>query len=125
MTARRDRSRHASKIDSLNHLHTLGHDLDRQRDRVRRARRNYEAIDREVESVAATAAHRAWSDTVGEALEVAEAISRERARDVGELLVHFEATWWWIVEDDSVLDADARRWLERFRRSLRWLAGQN
>jgi hypothetical protein len=60
--------------------------------------------------VASTNAHQAWSDAVDEALKIAEVISRQQAHDIEELAIQFEATWWWIVEDDSVLDGSARRW---------------
>jgi hypothetical protein len=37
-------------------------------------------------------------------------------------VIKFDATWWWIVEDESLLDDRVRLWLMRFRRSLRQLA---
>ena len=36
-----------------------------------------------------------------------------------------EAIYWWIYEDDSVLDNGTRRWLHRFRRAIRSPAAQN
>ena len=105
-------------------LHVLDQELNRHRTRARRTWRNYQAIDEELDAAASAAAHRVWSDAVDDALRVAEAISRERPRDLGELLIQFEATWWWLIEDDSVLDGTARRWLRRFRRSLRQLAAK-
>jgi hypothetical protein len=68
-----------------------------------------------------TEAHHAWSEVVEKALTTAETISRQRPRDLDELRIQFEAMWWWIVEDDSILDGSARRWLRRFRRSLQKL----
>jgi hypothetical protein len=59
-----------------------------------------------------------WSDTADQTLGIAENISREPAQDVVGLAIKFEAICWWIVEDDSLLDEPARRWLLRFRRSL-------
>jgi hypothetical protein len=55
-------------------------------------------------------------------VRLVDAISRDRPRDFVELLIQFKAIWSWISEDDSVLDSDTRKWLGRFRRSLRRLA---
>lgn len=100
----------------------LARKLARCRARSTRLWRMYQAIDEKLRPDASTAAHLSWSDTIDEALGIAEAISRQRPRDIAELAMQFEALWWWLVEDDSILDGSARRWLGRFRRALRHLA---
>ena len=70
----------------------------------------------------AAKAHQAWSDAVEDTLGIVEIISRERPRDLADLLIQYEAIYWWISEDDSVLDTGTRRWLGRFRRAIRSLA---
>jgi hypothetical protein len=57
-----------------------------------------------------------------DALRIIEAISAEPVHDLRELLVKFDAVWWWTKEDANVLDSNTLRWLARFRRSLRGLA---
>jgi hypothetical protein len=57
----------------------------------------------------------AWSHAIDDTLIAADAISRQQPHNVDQLLVRFEAVWWWIDLDDSVLDGSARRWLQRFR----------
>jgi hypothetical protein len=79
------------------------------------------AADERADSTASRRAHKNWSDAVDDALRVAEAISVAPVHDLGELLIQFEATWWWMGEDDNVLDGSTLRWLARFRRSLRGL----
>jgi hypothetical protein len=59
---------------------------------------------------------------VDHAFHTAEIISREPAHDLTGLAIKFDAAWWWIVEDESLLDETARLWLIRFRRSLHRLA---
>ncbi len=68
--------------------------------------------------------HKAWSDAIDDALKAAEAISRERPDDLGDLHIQYEAIWWWVRDDDNVLDGSGRTWIGRFRRSLRGLALQ-
>ena len=68
------------------------------------------------------AASVAWSATIGEALLVAHVIASSRANGIGGLIVKFDAVWWWLELDDSILDAQARRWLAGFGRSLRQTA---
>lgn len=103
-------------------LYILDRQLHLQRARANRLWRSYQASDDAIDTMAQTNAHQDWSDAVDDALTIAEAISRQRPLNVDELRIQFEATWWWIVEDDSILDCSARRWLRRFRRSLRTLA---
>ena len=105
-----------------NDLTTLGRDLQHCRARAARLWRRYYAIDEQLDPEGSTLAHQAWSETVDEALRIADAISREQATSFAELLVQFDAIWWWVVEDDAILDASARHGLRRFRRSLRGLA---
>lgn len=93
--------------------------LARQRERARRAWRKYMAAD---DAVASSKAHREWSDAVDDALGIVEEISKAPVHELRGLLIQFEATWWWIGADDNVLDESTRRWLGRFRRSLRGLA---
>ncbi|MBL8600039.1 MAG: hypothetical protein JNL14_20065 [Devosia sp.] len=45
----------------------------------------------------------------------------ERTRDLDDLLIQYEAIWWWIGEDDNVLDGTTRRWLGRLGCHLRRL----
>lgn len=103
-------------------LHDLGRELFRRRARAARAWRRYAALDNELDPEEHARAHEAWSQAIDEALVTSELISRHRALTLDELLVQFEAVWWWIGEDDNVLDGSTRRWLTRFRRSLRRLA---
>jgi hypothetical protein len=100
----------------------LGRRLDQCRARARRHWRDYRIIDEKLDPTASAAAHANWSNAVDYALRVAEAISRQPAHDSTELSTKFEALWWWIKEDDGVLDAALRRWLARFRKSLRQLS---
>ena len=101
----------------------LARDLRRCRTRADRLWLAYQAINEEDDAAASLARHQSWSDAVEEALAISESISRQHVHDLQELTVQFEATWW-IVEDDSILDDSARRWLRRFRRSLRQLASE-
>ncbi len=121
------RHRHLRKVadDDARAVTLLARDLTRCRTRARRLWKSYQAVDEQVDSAASAKAHQAWSDSVDEALRISEAMSRQQARQLAELAIQFEAVWWWIVEDDSVLDGSARRWLSRFRRSLRRLAAMN
>jgi hypothetical protein len=89
-------------------LQALGRDLERQRARARRERRRRDAISHEPSSVDAVETARKWSDTIGGALHSAEAISREPTGDLNGLVVKFDAAWWWIIEDNSLLDDTAR-----------------
>jgi hypothetical protein len=95
-----------------------------QRSRARSAWRRYVAADEASDPTASRAAHQDWSDAVDDALTIIEAISMAPVHDLRGLLTQFEATWWWIREDDNVLDESTRRWLARFRRSLRRLVQQ-
>lgn len=109
-------------VNNDSSLPALARDLDRSRRRARRLWMKYQATGGQPQPAASADTYQAWSDTVDEALEIAEAMSRQQARNLAEVAMQFEAAWWWIVEDDSVLDAGMRRWLRRFRRSLRRLA---
>ena len=103
-------------------LSSLGLDLQRCRARATRLWRKSHAIDEQLDPAGSTIAHQAWSKTVDEALRIADAISREQASTLTDLLIQFDAIWWWVVEDDSLLDSSAKQWLRRFRRSTRGLA---
>jgi hypothetical protein len=94
--------------------------LHRQRTRARRQRRRWQTL-KEGGAEYANGMQR-WSEAIDGALGTAEQISREPANDIHDLVIKFEATWWWIVEDDSMLDATAKRWLTTFRGALRLLA---
>ena len=72
--------------------------------------------------MAALQAHHAWSIAIDDALAAADALSLERPADIHDLLLQYDAIWWWIREDASVLDESTRRWLGRFSRNLRRLA---
>lgn len=95
--------------------------LAQHRARARRAWRKHAEAKELADPTAASTAHRAWSEAVDDALRTVEAISAEPVNDVQELLIKFDAVWWWLQGDDSVLDESTRRWLGRFRRSLRRL----
>jgi hypothetical protein len=58
---------------------------------------------------------------VQEALAIGRDITRLPAHDLGGLVAKLEPLWWWIKLDDSILDAEAARWLASFRRELRRL----
>lgn len=124
MATRRHHTRLEAAIGGDSSLTQLDHDLARCRRRERRLWRSYQRIGEKRDAAASAAAHRTWSDTMDDALKVADAISREQARDIGELLLQFDAIVWWIAVDDNVLDGATRHWLKRFRRSLRKLAAQ-
>jgi hypothetical protein len=109
------------KPSDLGELHTKLHRRRSKADRLWRAYRS----SSEEDSAASAKAHQVWSNTIDEALTIAEEISRHQASSLNELHIKFEAIWWWIVEDDSVLDGAARRWLGRFRRSLHHLATES
>jgi hypothetical protein len=124
MEERRSRHGRPGSAAADDRLRALGEDFDRLRVRARRQRRQGERIAQEPGAANAAAAAREWSATIDQILRIAETISREPAHDLVELAIKFEAAWWSIVEDDSLLDETARRWLLRFRRSLRHLAGK-
>lgn len=101
-------------------LADLNRRLTQHQARARRARRKYLAAD-EVSDPASGVAHQEWSDAVEGALRTVEAISVAPVHDLRDLLIAFEAAWWWARLDDNVIDASTRRWLGRFRRTLRRL----
>ena len=103
-------------------LHSLGVEFERHRARAGRSWRRYRSTSETAESVLAAELHSDWSQAIEDALETADAISRERPSDLKELLIQYEAIWWWIGQDDNVLDTSTRRWLGRFHGSLRRLA---
>ena len=107
-----------------NDLTTLGRELQHCRARAARLWRSYHAINEKLDPEGSTLAHRAWSEAVDEALRIADAISRKQAATLAELLIQFDAIWWWLIEDDSILDASAKHWLKLFRRSLRGLTAK-
>ena len=111
-----------SGISEVTSLTKLGREFARRRAACQRAWRRYQASDETIDPVAASQAHRRWSGAIEDALAAIERISGERPSDFHGLLLQYEAIWWWISEDDSVLDRSTRRWLMRFRRSLRRLA---
>ncbi|MBN9348070.1 MAG: hypothetical protein J0I48_18030 [Devosia sp.] len=102
----------------------LGLELKRHRARAGRAWRRYQTLGDEVEPALAATRHGAWSEAIEDALKIADAISREQPSDLDELVIQYEAIWWWIGADDNVLDGSTQRWLGRFRRSLRRLSNQ-
>lgn len=102
-------------------LADLNRRLTQQRARARRAWRKYVAAGEASDSTASSRAHRAWSEAVDDALSTVEAISVVPIHDLRELLIVFETIWWWVRLDDNVIDGGTRRWLGRFRRSLRRL----
>jgi hypothetical protein len=104
-------------------LYDLGRELSRHRARAGRAWRRYTSLSEKFDP-AATGAHQVWSDAIDEALRTADAISREQPHSFNDVVVQYEAIWWWVGEDDNVLDGNTRRWLMRFRHSLRRLASQ-
>jgi hypothetical protein len=119
-----DRRRHqrAHRDAGEDRLPALGREFEQDRARAHRQRQRWEAVRHEPDSPAATRAAQTWSATVDQALHTAEIISREPAHGLAGLVVKFDAAWWWIIEDDTLLDDRARVWLMRFRRSLHRLA---
>lgn len=109
MSSQRRRQTQDTRPPAESRLRTFGHDLSRCRARAYRLWRTYQAIDENAEPAESAAAHKAWSDAVDTTLRIAEAISREQAHDLVELRIQLDSIWWWLVEDDSILDANARR----------------
>jgi hypothetical protein len=103
----------------------LGQDLLRHQARSRRARAKYQGASEGADADGAAKAHQAWSDALEDTLRIVDIISRGQPRDLADLLIQYEAIWWWISEDDSVLDTGTRRWLRRFLRAIRSLAVQS
>lgn len=112
-------ARAATADDTI--LPELDRRLAQHRARARRAWRRYVAANERADPTSSSREHRAWSEAVDDALRTVEAISMVPVHDVQGLLIQYEAVWWSINEDDSMLDASTRRWLWRFRRSLRRL----
>jgi hypothetical protein len=102
---------HARKVAASDHpLPTLAAHLERCKRRASRLWKNHQAINEQLDPAASAGTHRAWSDQVDEALEIAEAMSRQQANDLAELASQYEAIWWWLIEDDSVLEGSAEGW---------------
>ena len=103
MVERRHPQAHAPALGSG--LSSLGRDLNKSRTRAWRLWRKYQSIDEELDRMPRTlhTAHgpRRWRRRSS----VADAISREPAHTLDDLLIQFEAIWWWIIEDDSILDS--------------------
>lgn len=123
-TSRHRKDRTIPTATADHQLSALGRSLERRRKEARRHWRRWQALKERPQDNDATRAGEDWSNSVDATLEVSEVISRVPARDLESLATKFEAVWWWLVEDDSILDASARRWLARFRRSLRQLAAK-
>jgi len=102
-------SARSSNASASSHLAMLGRTLDQLRRRSYRQWRHYQSIDEGEDAATASNAHKEWSDSIDEALGVADAISREPVHDLTDLVLKFDAVWWWIVEDDSVLDLTVKR----------------
>lgn len=115
MTTRTEAPGHGTPLRRLNR------ELDRHRRRASRAWRKYQATSETVDPDTAAALHRVWSEATDDALQTADAISRQRPLDLRDLLIQYEAMWWWIKEDDNILDGSTRRWFGLFRRNLRVL----
>jgi hypothetical protein len=101
---------------------TGGRDFVRQRTAAQRAWKRYQAKEETVDPASASTSHQAWSNAIESTLAAAEALSRQRPTDINDLRLQYDAIWWWIREDDNVLDERTRRWLGRFGRNLRRLA---
>ena len=123
MTRRKNRSGRTAPAGNRP-LPELGRQFTRQRARAQRAWRVYLATS-EMDPAASAEAHQAWSDAIDEAVLTVEAISVEHVHDLDDLLIQYEAIWWWVGEDDNVLDGSTRRWLGRFGRHLRRFARLN
>lgn len=122
MATMRGKRKPPGRADESGSLPALSLEFERRRARAGRAWRSYKATSDTVDPIRAADLHSAWSGAIDDALETAEAMSREPAGDLQELLIQYEAIWWWIRSDDNVLDGSTRRWLGRFHRSLRGLA---
>jgi hypothetical protein len=102
-------------------LTILGRRLERERARADRQRRRWQALKAK-SSPDASLAGMQWSETIATALRTAEQISRAPATEMVGLVTKFDTAWWWLVEDDSILNMTTKRWLMRFRRELHRLA---
>ena len=118
MTRRQNRSGRPAPAGN-GPLPELGRQFTRQRARAQRAWRVYLATNGMTDPTASAKAHQAWSNAVDETVLTVEAISVESVHDLDDLLIQHEAIWWWVGEDDNVLDGSTRRWLGRFGRHLR------
>jgi len=121
MAGGRSQNEHAAARSSDARLAALGREFDRRR---RVAHRSWRAWQLNAGHDEVGRRPEAWSAAIDASLAVAEAISRTPADDLEGLLVKYEALWWWMNEDNSVLDASLKRWFSRFRRDLRRLAGR-
>lgn len=110
-----------AKAREADQLELLGADLARAAARVRRLSHKVKVARQTGDEDRLAAISEDWSRTMDKALQLAGAIAQLPANDVHDLVVKFEAIWWFLVEDDNVLDASAMRWMRRFRRSLRSL----
>jgi hypothetical protein len=124
MGQRQRRDINSGRVGADSPVYDLGRELTRHRARTGRAWRSYASLGDALDPAAVTRAHQVWSDAIDDALRIAEAISREQPHSLGDLVVQYEAIWWWVSEDADVLDASTRRWLLRFRRSHRRLASE-
>lgn len=122
MVQRRSRRERVAGAVHGDELARLARELTKCRARAGRLWRRYQVIDDQLDPGAATLAHQAWSECVDASLGIVDSISGQPAHTPADLFIQFEAIWWWIVEDDSILDVGTKRWVVRFRRSLRRLA---
>ena len=107
----------ASDAENDQQLTELDAQLVRLRRRAAWQRRKWQSL-RDSGDDAATTAAAAWSQTIEDALEIATEMAQQPAHDLDGLNVKFRAIWWWLVLDDSILDASAKRWLRAFSKSL-------
>ena len=103
-------------------LLALGAELARLRRRAGRQWRQWRRLQDGANEVEAARAGETWSATIDAAMLVADRIAKTPAHGIEGLVVKFDATWWFLVLDDSILDAHAARWLAAFGRSLRRVA---
>jgi len=96
----------ASDVGNDHRLTELDAQLVRLRRRAARQRRRWHGL-RDIGDDAAKTAAAAWSQTIEDALEIATKIAQQPAHDLDGLNVKFSAIWWWLVLDDSILDACA------------------
>jgi len=98
----------ASDAGNDHQLTELDAQLGRLRRRAARQRRKWQGL-RDIGDDAATTASATWSQTVEDAFAIATEIAQQPAHDLDGLNVKFSAIWWWLVLDDSILDACANR----------------
>ena len=88
-------------------LLALGAELARLRRRAGGQWRKWRRLQDGANDVEAARAGESWSATIDAAMQVADRIAKTPAHGIEGLVVKFDAAWWFLVLDDSILDANA------------------